>query len=51
VDNSLAQLEHQQVRIWNLELMLDYSIEGWKSYLEILTRMVNSAQKELGGIK
>ncbi|OXA56640.1 pre-mRNA-splicing factor SPF27 [Folsomia candida] len=51
VDNSSAQLFHQQVRLWNLELMLDYSCEGWKNYLEILTRMVGVAGGELAEIK
>ncbi|ODN05343.1 Pre-mRNA-splicing factor SPF27 [Orchesella cincta] len=51
VDNSYAQLEHQSTRITNLELMLDYSCEAWKSYLEILTRMVTQSQKQLADLK
>jgi len=51
VDNSYAQLEHQATRICNLELMIDYSCESWKSYLDVLARMVGQAQKQLAGLK
>ncbi|KAG2468156.1 SPF27 factor, partial [Polypterus senegalus] len=35
VNNSMAQLEHQAVRIENLELMLQYGSNAWKLYNEI----------------
>lgn len=47
VDNSMAQLEHQSVRIDNLEIMLRYGAEGWKQYNEILQQMLSNAQKKL----
>lgn len=31
--------------------MLDYSCEAWKNYLDILTRMVTQAQKQLADVK
>lgn len=34
VNNSMAQLEHQAVRIENLELMSQYGTNGWKAYNE-----------------
>nr|CAD7261732.1 unnamed protein product [Timema shepardi]CAD7572361.1 unnamed protein product [Timema californicum] len=47
VENSLAQLEHQATRICNLELMVEYGCEAWKSYLEVLVQLVTQAQKQL----
>lgn len=32
VNNSMAQLEHQAVRIENLELMSQYGTNAWKVY-------------------
>ncbi|XP_058462498.1 pre-mRNA-splicing factor SPF27 [Malaya genurostris] len=51
VDNSMAQLEHQAVRAMNLELMMEYGCEMWKSYLEVLTAMQAKAQTRLEAIK
>lgn len=34
-------------RICNLELMMDYGCEAWKSYLEVLVQLVGQAQKQL----
>lgn len=51
VENSMAQLEHQAVRVMNLELMLDYGCETWRVYLDVLTSMLAKAQKQLEGIK
>uniref|UniRef100_A0A1B6DPE7 Pre-mRNA-splicing factor SPF27 n=1 Tax=Clastoptera arizonana TaxID=38151 RepID=A0A1B6DPE7_9HEMI len=51
VSNSMAQLEHQATRICNLELMLDYGCEAWKSYLDLLVKCVSMAQKQLQGIR
>ncbi|EFN69876.1 Pre-mRNA-splicing factor SPF27 [Camponotus floridanus] len=47
VQNSSAQLEHQATRICNLELMMDYGCEAWKSYLEVLVQLVGQGQKQL----
>ncbi|CAD6216117.1 GSCOCG00004333001-RA-CDS [Cotesia congregata] len=47
VENSCAQLEHQATRICNLELIMDYGCEAWKSHLEVLVQMVSQAQKQL----
>ena len=51
VENSQAQLEHQATRICNLELMLDYGCEAWKSYLELLIASVSQAQKSLQALR
>lgn len=51
VDNSMAQLEHQAVRAMNLDLMVEYGCEMWKSYLEVLTAMQAKAQAQLEAIK
>ncbi|KAM0725924.1 Pre-mRNA-splicing factor SPF27 [Formica fusca] len=47
VENSSAQLEHQATRICNLELMMGYGCEAWKSYLEVLVQLVGQAQKQM----
>ncbi|KAK0162871.1 hypothetical protein PV327_006612 [Microctonus hyperodae] len=47
VENSSAQLEHQATRIFNLELMMEYGCEAWKSHLEVLVQLVSQAQKEI----
>ncbi|XP_036323360.1 pre-mRNA-splicing factor SPF27-like [Rhagoletis pomonella] len=39
IENSMAQLEHQWVRAMNLELMIDYGIESWKAYLEVIAAL------------
>ncbi|XP_034948587.1 pre-mRNA-splicing factor SPF27 [Chelonus insularis] len=51
VENSCAQLEHQATRICNLELMMDYGCEAWKSYLEIIAQLVNQAQKQIQALR
>ncbi|EEB15271.1 conserved hypothetical protein [Pediculus humanus corporis] len=51
VDNSLSQLEHQATRVDNLELMLEYGCEAWRSYLEFLVNEVSCAQKKLQDIR
>lgn len=40
VNNSMAQLEHQAVRIENLELMSQYGTNAWKVYNEWVTAAV-----------
>ena len=47
VDNSMAQLEHQSIRIDNLDIMLRCGAEGWKQYNDILQQMLSNAQKKL----
>uniref|UniRef100_A0A8C2XP09 Pre-mRNA-splicing factor SPF27 n=1 Tax=Cyclopterus lumpus TaxID=8103 RepID=A0A8C2XP09_CYCLU len=47
VNNSMAQLEHQAVRIENLELMSQYGTNAWKVYNDNLAFMIEMAQKEL----
>ena len=47
VENSQAQLEHQSLRIQNLELMSIYGAEAWKMYNNILVQMIDQAQKQL----
>uniref|UniRef100_A0A8C6P9L6 Pre-mRNA-splicing factor SPF27 n=1 Tax=Nothobranchius furzeri TaxID=105023 RepID=A0A8C6P9L6_NOTFU len=47
VNNSMAQLEHQAVRIENLELMSQYGTNAWKVYNDNLAFLIEMAQKEL----
>ncbi|GAB0094878.1 Pre-mRNA-splicing factor SPF27 [Sergentomyia squamirostris] len=47
ISNSMAQLEHQSVRTINLELMLEYGCEAWKSYLDCLLHMQAKSQNRL----
>ncbi|KAJ0036631.1 hypothetical protein NQD34_005308 [Periophthalmus magnuspinnatus] len=48
VNNSMAQLEHQAVRIENLEIMSQYGTNAWKSTMSNnLAFMIEIAQKEL----
>lgn len=51
VTNSMAQLEHQAVRAINLELMMEYGCEAWKSNLEVLTSLQAKAQAQLQGLR
>ncbi|KAJ8683652.1 hypothetical protein QAD02_019444 [Eretmocerus hayati] len=51
VQNSYAQLEHQATRICNLELMTIYGSEAWKTYLQVLMKLVADAQKKLQTLK
>lgn len=51
VDNSMAQLEHQAVRVQNLDLMLEYGTESWKAYLEVFTALLAKAQIQLQALK
>ncbi|KAM5327706.1 pre-mRNA-splicing factor SPF27-like [Glossophaga mutica] len=47
VNNSMVHLEHQAVRIENLELMSQHGCDAWKVYSENLVHMIEHAQKEL----
>ena len=51
VKNSQAQLQHQEVRIENLELMLDHGCNAWRSYNDHLIVMLRNGQKKLEEIK
>ena len=51
VENSWAQLQHQYIRIANLELMKKYGSEAWKSYNNSLSQILTTAQKELQSLK
>lgn len=51
IDNSMAQLEHQHVRLMNLELMSDFSKEMWQTYLEMLTSLQAKAQTRLDDLR
>lgn len=51
VENSMAQLEHQATRICNLELMLEYGCEAWRSYIELLMKCVSLAHKMLQALR
>lgn len=47
VQNSEAQLEHQALRIANLELMSEFGCDAWKMYNTVLVEMLEVAQKQL----
>ncbi len=51
VDNSQAQLEHQAVRVENLELMTEYGADASKAFIYVLQRMVEAAQKQLSDLR
>lgn len=51
VDNSQAQLEHQALRILNLEMLQEYGSNAWKSYNDTLVKMLEQAQKQLAELK
>uniref|UniRef100_A0A8C5KP17 Pre-mRNA-splicing factor SPF27 n=1 Tax=Jaculus jaculus TaxID=51337 RepID=A0A8C5KP17_JACJA len=44
VNNSMAQLEHQAVRIENLELMSQHGCNAWKVYNENLFHMIEQGK-------
>ncbi|KAK3580907.1 hypothetical protein CHS0354_008197 [Potamilus streckersoni] len=51
VENSQAQLEHQALRILNLELISEYGANAWKTYNDTLVKMVEQCQKQLQELK
>ncbi|XP_075251695.1 pre-mRNA-splicing factor SPF27-like [Convolutriloba macropyga] len=51
VDNSLAQLEHMGSRIENLELLEKYGSNAWKTQNEMISKLVEQAQKQLSALK
>lgn len=51
VENSFAQLEHQSVRVLNLELMVEFGCESWKEYLDVVVALQAKAQAALQDVK
>ncbi|XP_045161716.1 pre-mRNA-splicing factor SPF27-like [Mercenaria mercenaria] len=51
VENSQAQLEHQALRILNLDLLQDYGSNAWKNYNDTLVKLLEQAQKQLADLK
>lgn len=51
VENSDSQLEHQATRIINLDLMMTYSTETWKNYLQTVNKAIAVVQKDVGDLK
>ncbi|RWS01891.1 pre-mRNA-splicing factor SPF27-like protein [Dinothrombium tinctorium] len=51
VENSMAQLEHQYVRICNLELMSKYGAAAWKAYNTVLVQMMQTANQRLQDLR
>lgn len=47
LNNSNAQLEHQGIRIQNLELMQAYGTQAWKVYNSFLTKMLKQHKSNL----
>ncbi|RWS28916.1 Pre-mRNA-splicing factor SPF27-like protein [Leptotrombidium deliense] len=47
VENSMAQLEHQYVRICNLNLMDKYGTTAWKAYNTVLVEMMQTSNHRL----
>lgn len=47
IDNGSAQLEHQQFRILNLKLMDTYGTEAWKTYIEVLDKLIQFNKTKL----
>ncbi|XP_027199858.2 BCAS2 pre-mRNA processing factor [Dermatophagoides pteronyssinus] len=51
MENSFAQLEHQAIRIQNLELLGQYGAETWKMYNSILTQLLARSKAHLEKIR
>jgi len=51
VDNSYAQLEHQAIRLMNLELLQENGAEAWKAHNEVLSGMLARTQAEVARLK
>ncbi|XP_046355967.1 pre-mRNA-splicing factor SPF27-like [Haliotis cracherodii] len=51
LENSQAQLEHQALRILNLDLMQEYGSSAWKMYNGVLSHMLEQAQKQLQDLR
>ncbi|MBZ3884323.1 Pre-mRNA-splicing factor SPF27 [Sciurus carolinensis] len=51
VNNSMSQLEHQAVRIENLELMSQHGCNAWKVYNENLVHMIEHGIQRASEVK
>ena len=51
LDNSYAQLEHQSIRVNNLELMNIYGAEAWKAYNSFMTKLLDKSRVQLDELK
>jgi len=51
VENVMAQLEHQQTRILNLQLLLKHGPDTWRAYNEGLSSLLNRLDHELQVIR
>lgn len=51
LENSCAQLEHQAVRVNNLELMTVYGAEAWKANLAFLAKLKEKSTSQLDDLK
>ncbi|XP_071841276.1 pre-mRNA-splicing factor SPF27-like [Apostichopus japonicus] len=51
VENSMAQLEHQAERVANLELLSKYGSLTWRIHNDLLTKMLDCAQKQLQALR
>ncbi|XP_014667084.1 PREDICTED: pre-mRNA-splicing factor SPF27-like [Priapulus caudatus] len=51
VQNSCAQLNHQAIRVANLEMMANYGTNSWKLYNSVLVNLVDKQQKHLQEVK
>ncbi|KAL3318465.1 Pre-mRNA-splicing factor SPF27 [Cichlidogyrus casuarinus] len=47
LNNAQAQLEHQSVRIENLQLMSEYGAEAWKNHNELLEKSLKKFENNL----
>ncbi|KAF6037265.1 BCAS2 [Bugula neritina] len=51
VHNSEAQLEHQKLRIQNLELLQEYGSTVWKNSNDLLVKLLNTSQQRLQEVR
>eukprot|EP00890_Picochlorum_soloecismus_P006483 jgi/Picsp_1/6836/NSC_04173-R1_breast carcinoma amplified sequence 2 len=51
IENVMAQLEHQQTRIINLQLLLKHGPNTWRAYNEGLSSLLNTIDHELQVIR
>lgn len=51
IENVMAQLEHQQTRIINLQLLLKHGPNTWRAYNEGLSSLLNRLDHELQVIR
>ena len=51
LENSCAQLEHQAIRVNNLEIMSCYGGEAWKAYNAFLAKLLDKSRAQLDEVK